>query len=113
MNGGAGTNAADYSERSADLVITLCVDPALTGAPTGGGTGCADSDGDALLTENDNVVNCSTLYGGGGADTLTGTTTDDSLYGGLGDNVLNGGPGSDICVNDAVPTVAPVNCELQ
>jgi Ca2+-binding RTX toxin-like protein len=113
INGGAGTNRADYSERTADLVITLCADNNLTGAPAGSGAECTDNDGDALLSEHDKVVNCNTVFGGGGADTLSGTSTDDSLYGGLGDNVLDGKAGDDLCLNDAVPTVAPVNCEIQ
>ncbi len=114
INGGAGTNTVDYSERTAALTVTLCADANITGLPAGTGTECTDNDGDPLLTEHDKVVNCSAVYGGTGADTLTGTTTDDSIYGGLGDNVLDGAGGSDICINDPSVTisVAPVNCEL-
>ena len=114
INGGGGTNVADYSDRTADLVVTLCADANLTGAAAGTGTECTDNDGDAALTEHDKVVNCSSIYGGAGADTLTGTTTDDTIVGGAGDNVLDGAAGSDLCVNDPLATIttAPVNCEL-
>ncbi len=114
INGGAGTNTVDYSERTAALTVTLCADANITGLPAGSGAECTDFDGDPALTEHDKVTNCSALYGGSGADTLSGTTTDDSLYGGLGDNVLDGAGGSDICINDPSVTIttAPVNCEI-
>jgi Ca2+-binding RTX toxin-like protein len=113
INGGAGTNSADYSERTADLTITMCADPTtLTGAPASQAAECNDSDGDPANTENDNVANVSVVYGGTGADTLTGTAGDDALYGGSGDNVLDGQAGDDICINDGAVTTPPANCEV-
>jgi Ca2+-binding RTX toxin-like protein len=112
INGGGGSNVADYSERTAGLVITLCADANLTGAAAGTGAECTDNDGDAALTEHDKVVNCSSVYGGSGADTLTGTTTDDTITGGGGDDTMDGAGGSNICVTDSAVTytTAPVNC---
>ena len=114
LNGGAGTNSADYSGRTAALTVTLCVDANLTGAPASSAPECTDADGDPAVgvVENDNIVNCSVFYGGSGNDHITGSTGDDSLYGGTGNNVLDGNLGDDICLNDAAPTVAPVNCEV-
>ena len=112
LHGGAGTNAADYSERTAALSLTLCADANLTGLPAVSTGACGDSDGDALLTEADKVTNCSEVYGGTAADTLTGASSDDTISGGGGDDTMDGAGGSNICVTDPTVTytTAPVNC---
>jgi Ca2+-binding RTX toxin-like protein len=102
MNGGtpvAGTlDRADYGERSADLVITLCTD---TMKAKGGSTAhaqCTDSDG---AGEGDSVVNVQHLVGGSGEDDLRGHTGDETLEGGGGADTLSGGAGSDRLFGDA------------
>lgn len=103
INGGAGNDKVDYSGRSADLTITLCVDAALTGAPSANPmpAECADSDGDPLLPEDDNVVNLEWLVGGSGADTLTGASGNETIEGGADDDAIHGGDGDDVLYGDA------------
>lgn len=96
MNGGAGSDKVDYSARAAALVVTLCVDSALTGAPVGTGPECTDHDGDGALTEIDNVVNVEWLVGGAAGNTITGSTADETIEGGAGVDTIHGGAGSDI-----------------
>lgn len=95
LNGGPGIDKVDYSSRAAALVITLCIDSAATGAPTGTGAECTDHDGDAALTEIDNVVNVEWVAGGAAGNTLTGNTADETLEGGAGTDTIHGGAGND------------------
>lgn len=95
INGGAGTDKADYASRAAALTITLCVDAAATGAPSGSGAECVDADGDSALTELDNVVNIEWLVGGASGNTLTGSSADETLEGGAGVDTIHGGTGND------------------
>jgi Ca2+-binding RTX toxin-like protein len=96
LDGGAGTDLANYEMRSAALTIDL--------------DGAAD-DGDG---ENDNIkatvegvmggsagdsivggTGNDDLHGGGGIDTLSGGTGNDSITGGPGADLLLGGAGED------------------
>ncbi len=96
INGGSGTDKVDYTGRTADLTITLCINEALTGPPTGAAGGeCTDYDGDPLVIESDNLINVEWLVGGSGNDTLVGSTGDETLEGGPGNDTLYGGPGND------------------
>ena len=103
INGGAGVDKVSYESRTAALALSICVNAALTGAPTGTGLGaeCSDADGDALLTEEDNLVNVEWLVGGTGADDIYGAEGDETLEGGGGADELWGGAGSDNLYGDA------------
>ncbi len=103
INGGAGVDKVSYASRTADLTVTLCVNAAASGAPTGGSLGaeCEDDDGDPLLTEVDNLVNIEWVAGGDGDDTITGAEGDETLEGGAGADVLHGGDGADSLYGDA------------
>jgi Ca2+-binding RTX toxin-like protein len=99
INGGTGVDTVTYTERTADVFVTLCMDPnKLTGATTLTTANCTDSDGEAL--EADKVVNVTHVIGGGGDDTITGSTGDDMLEGGLGIDTIKGGLGADSVFGD-------------
>ena len=101
VNGGAGVDKVSYASRTADLTITLCVNAAATGAPTGTPGGeCTDDDGDPLLTEKDNLVNVEWVASGDGDDDITGAEGDEIIEGGAGDDVIHGGDGSDSLYGD-------------
>ncbi|PIE20237.1 MAG: hypothetical protein CSA66_01100 [Proteobacteria bacterium] len=98
INGGGGMDTIDYSARTADLTITLCVDKdADTGASTAGD--CATAN-DGLSGEEDNVINCEGIIGGSGGDTITGADSDDTLEGKGGDDTISGGAGDDNIFGD-------------
>jgi Ca2+-binding RTX toxin-like protein len=107
LNGGThdalGIDTVDYNARTADLVATICMDATkLTGGPALTATGqCADSDGDALLTEADKLMNVQHLIGGAGDDSLYGHTADDIIEGGAGGDDIHGGAGTDALYGDA------------
>jgi len=100
--GGAGTDTADYSSRSARVVVSID-SQADDGDPTLGMFGEADN----VLTDVENVaggagndnlfgsVFGNTLIGNGGGDVLVGNAGADSLFGGAGGDWLVGGAGSD------------------
>jgi Ca2+-binding RTX toxin-like protein len=122
--GGAGTDTADFSPRTAPLTITLD-DVANDGQAGEGDNIEADvenviggSDGDTLVgngapnvldgREGDDMLvgagaddtlqgagGNDTLMGGDGDDTLVGAAGDDALLGGNGDDQMPGGGGSD------------------
>lgn len=77
--GGAGTDTFDYRARTAAVVVTL------DGLANDGAT----SEADNLRTDVEIV------YGGAGADRLTGSGLANRLYGGNGNDVLTGGLGAD------------------
>jgi Ca2+-binding RTX toxin-like protein len=104
INGGShdslGVDTVDYSQRTNDLTVTLCMDSAhLTGAGSANIPACADADGEA--TESDSVVNVTHLIAGSGNDIITGSAADDILEGGAGDDQLSGGAGADSLFGDA------------
>src|SRR6478609_2682282 len=82
INGGTGVDTVSYSDRTASVIVTLCMDPGkLTGASALTGV-CADGDGES--GENDKIVNITHLIGGTDDDTLTGAAGDDMIEGGAG-----------------------------
>ena len=103
MNGGThdalGVDTVDYSQRTGDLVATLCMDASkISGNTSSSATQCQDSDGEA--SEGDTLVNVTHVVGGTGDDTITGSTADDILEGGDGDDQLFGGVGTDSLYGD-------------
>lgn len=113
FNGGAGTDAVDYSSRTAALTVTM--------------DGVAANDGLASETDNvksdienvtcgsgaDNVTgnaSANVLDGGSGADTLTGGAGNDTLYGSAGDDVLSGGAGDDLLDRGSASDAGSSDC---
>lgn len=85
VNGGAGTDVADYQYRSAALTITI--------------DGSAN---DGLASEADNVkTDVEAVVGGTAADTITGGSGNETLHGGDGADTLNGGSGNDTLIGNA------------
>ncbi|MDO9100190.1 MAG: M10 family metallopeptidase C-terminal domain-containing protein, partial [Caldisericota bacterium] len=82
LDGGAGIDTADYSDKTASVVVTL--DEATVAGVTVDG-----------LAE-DTIRNVENLIGGSGNDMLTGDRLGNRLVGGAGDDVLNGGGGKDV-----------------
>ncbi len=100
INGGAGFDTVTYAERSASVLVTLCMDPAkMSGATTLMTAACTDSDGEA--SEGDKIVNVTHVIGGSADDTITGGTGDDTLEGGGGVDTIHGGLGADTIFGDA------------
>lgn len=101
LNGGtpaAGTiDRADYSQRSANLTITLCLDATKAKGASTAHAQCMDADG---ASEADSVVNVQHLVGGSGSDTLTGHNGDETIEGGDGIDTLSGGIGNDRLFGD-------------
>ena len=119
FEGDAGTDTADYSDRTAAIMITIngTADDGATSEMDNVGTdleiilggGGADMiTGYSLLGADHNE----TLMGGAGADTISGLggndlingdDGDDSLTGGAGADTINGGNGDDK-INSTIPT---------
>ena len=115
MNGGPGVDTIDYSERSKDLNVSLCI--AAQASCITGQCGCTGDDGEP--NESDALVNIENATGGRGNDIITGSAADnllignegndmlsglagdDTLYGGDGDDTLSGGPGDDTLYGNA------------
>lgn len=85
-----GSNYLDYNDRTAPVTVNL--GSVLTGASRASQIG--------VSSERDDVVNCSNLRGGSGADILTGNAADNIIYGGPGDDTINGGAGNDSLYGD-------------
>jgi len=82
MSGGAGTDLADYSSRTATLTITV------------NGTANDGEDG-----ETDNVkTDVENVYGGSGPDDITGSSGNNVLEGRDGDDAIHGAAGNDTIV---------------
>jgi Ca2+-binding RTX toxin-like protein len=81
LDGGAGTDMANYEMRTVALVVDL------------------DGTADDGTSESDNIkTTVEGVMGGSGNDSITGGTAADDLHGGLGDDTLIGGTGNDsIC----------------
>ncbi len=82
MNGGRGTDTADYSARIVPLLITV----------NGSANDGASSEGDNVKADVENVI------GGSGNDQITGSTLSNRLTGGPGNDTLSGGAGDDVFV---------------
>jgi Ca2+-binding RTX toxin-like protein len=105
MDGDGDTDTADYSERTAPVILTLVANATGNDGQAGEGDNLAEVEqaigGDAAddITGTDGV---NRLEGGPGADVLRGGSGPDTLYGGRlsgaagsGDDVLDGGAGGD------------------
>jgi Ca2+-binding RTX toxin-like protein len=79
---GPGIDTADYSARSASVVVSI--DDSLNDGEAG--------EGDRVQSDVENVT------GGSGDDSLTGSSMDNLLNGGPGDDILDGALGGDILV---------------
>ena len=105
VNGGSGTDTANYSDSTEGVVVSLITGLGFGGTAEGDtltsienltGSAHADflvgNDGNNVLVglESDDI-----LKGGGGADTLYGDSGSDTLKGGGGADTLNGGSGID------------------
>jgi Ca2+-binding RTX toxin-like protein len=102
MDGGNGTDVADYSVRIVAINVTVG-----SGVTNDGESGEGDdvqssienvigsSVGDTISAAADSVDVAHTFTGGDGDDALTGGNVADILNGGKGDDNLNGGPGDD------------------
>jgi len=115
LNGGAGTDTADYS--LAGTGVTVEVWKGTVANDGQGGTDTLISIENAFGTQyNDTLVGdegVNALYGntgndlisgGGGNDTLLGEGGDDILRGNAGSDVLNGGAGTDTADYSLVAT---------
>jgi Ca2+-binding RTX toxin-like protein len=102
MNGGPGQDTVDYSERSGDLTVTLCIPQQATCAI--GLCGCLGDDGEP--NEKDGLVNVENVIGGRGNDKLYGSAADNLLVGNEGDDELRGDTGDDtIYAGDGMDTM--------
>jgi Ca2+-binding RTX toxin-like protein len=81
IDGGAGSDTADFSDKTAAVVLALA--GAANAIATVGG-----------LAE-DTVRNIESIFGGAGADVLTGDGNSNTLRGGAGADSLDGGAGAD------------------
>jgi len=85
MIGGAGTDIADYSLRTAAL--TLSID---------------DTANDGEGAEADDIqTTVETIKGGSAADTITGSGNADTIFGGAENDTITGGLGADVLNGDA------------
>ena len=80
INGGSGSDTADFSDKSSALTITL-----------NAGKSTVNVDGETVT-----LISIENLKGGSGSDKLTGNSAANVLAGGSGNDVLKGGAGSDI-----------------
>ncbi len=81
LDGNAGSDTADYSDKTASVVVTL--------------NGSSDATVTVGGVVEDTVRNIENLLGGSGNDTLTGDGLDNVFKGGAGNDVLDGAGGSD------------------
>ena len=81
MDGRSGSDTADYSDKSASVVVTLNGANFVT-VKVGG-------------LDEDSIRNIENVTGGSGNDTLTGDTLKNTLLGGSGSDTLNGKTGND------------------
>ncbi|WP_370631399.1 calcium-binding protein [Methylosinus sp. Sm6] len=82
LDGGAGVDTADYSDKTAAVVVNL-----------NGDTNAAVRVGGVA---EDVIRNIENVTGGAGADTLWGDNLANALFGGGGDDVLRGAGGADV-----------------
>ena len=82
IDGGAGSDTADYREKSSAVVVTL--------------TGATDAVVRVGGVAEDIIRNVENVFGGTGSDTLIGDASANSLSGGDGSDILQGGIGADI-----------------
>ncbi|MGK9259421.1 calcium-binding protein [Sinorhizobium meliloti] len=81
IDGGAGSDTADFSDKTAGVVLTLA--GAANAIATVGGVA------------EDTIRNIENIFGGAGADVLTGDAGNNTIRGGAGTDSLDGGAGVD------------------
>jgi len=82
LEGGEGIDTADYSDKTAAVVVTLAGATPVTVTVNG--------------VAEDTISNIENIIGGSGRDTLIGDALANRLDGGLGNDLLIGGLGSDL-----------------
>jgi Ca2+-binding RTX toxin-like protein len=105
LNGGAGSDTADYGGRLVNLALSIDGvgndgDSAYAANGATGEKGNIAADIEKVIggDKDDTIVgsaNADILVGGKGNDTISGMAGNDTLIGGAGDDVLNGGAGLD------------------
>ncbi|WP_457660487.1 calcium-binding protein [Sinorhizobium medicae] len=81
LDGGGGNDTADYTDKTASVVVTLAGATPVTVFVNG--------------IAEDMISNFENVYGGSGDDILTGDDRDNILRGEVGNDILNGGIGAD------------------
>ncbi|RVK93360.1 calcium-binding protein, partial [Sinorhizobium meliloti] len=81
LDGGAGIDTADYTDKATSVVVTL--------------TGAAPATVFVNGIAEDTISNFENVYGGSGNDILTGDDQNNVLRGAAGNDILNGGAGDD------------------
>lgn len=114
INGEAGVDTVDYSQRTADLTIKLdgTAGSGLSGESDTLGTDVENAEGGSgkdTITGNgsDNI-----LVGNGDDDTIDGGAGDDTIEGGAGDDAVTCGAGVDIVVGAAGTDTLGADCEV-
>ncbi len=82
INGEAGEDTVNYSQRTANLTLSL--------------NGAVQTTGNGEAGELGRFTNIENLICGGGDDTVTGDSFDNVLEGGAGDDTISAGGGNDI-----------------
>jgi Ca2+-binding RTX toxin-like protein len=88
LDGGSGTDTADYSQRTSVLKITE------------GDNQANDGQGTGILAEKDNLIHAEIIIGGSNGDSITGAAEANTLRGGPGADALNGGGGTDTLLGE-------------
>ncbi len=81
LNGGPGSDTADYSDKAVALIVTL--------------NGAVDASVMVGGVAEDSIRNIENLIGGSGNDTFIGHSADNLFRGGAGNDTLDGGTGLD------------------
>ena len=113
INGDAGSDVADFSEATGQVIFTLGAAGDGVVTATGMGTdtlsgieGLVGGSGFDDLTGNDAD---NLLRGNAGDDSLSGGVGADTLDGGLGNDTLDGGNGSDTANYASATTLTSIN----
>jgi Ca2+-binding RTX toxin-like protein len=91
MNGGEGSDFVDYSGRTFNMTISLCISM-QPGCPAGA-CGCAANDGEE--GEADTLANVENVATGSGSDVITGSSADNTVTAGAGNDEIHGLAGDD------------------
>jgi Ca2+-binding RTX toxin-like protein len=97
MNGGAGSDLVDYSGRTINMTLTLCI--STPASCVSGACGCANNDGEE--GEADTLANIENAATGSGNDIITGNAEDNTITAGAGNDELYGLAGDDTLFGEA------------